>query len=116
MAGLSSYCRPSLHDLNWKAWRAGGFVFLPQAYVNQLGVAVTPSTCVASAARYFPRELVHPTVGTFRGPADLPSASEYVSMLTRAGTVGFSVYLAETTSPESWRAFGAGIARSGIAR
>jgi hypothetical protein len=116
LAGLSSYCRPNLHDLNWKAWRAGGFVFLPQAYVNQLGRAVAPRACVSAATGYFPRTLIHPTVGTFSAPAGLPSANECVTMLEQAGTKGFSLYLAETTSPESWQAFGAGIANSAIAR
>jgi hypothetical protein len=115
-AGLSSYCRPDLHDLDWDAWRAAGLVFLPQAYVNQLGAGVAPTQCVQGAAHDFTREQVHPTIGTFRGAVELPSPEQYAGMLDEAGTIGFSLYLAETTPEESWRAFGTAITASGIAR
>ncbi len=36
-AGVSSSCRPDRHDIDWAAWRGGGFAFLPQAYVNDIG-------------------------------------------------------------------------------
>jgi hypothetical protein len=43
-------------------------------------------------------------------------AAEYVRLLRRAGTVGFSVYLAETRmTPDQWRAFGDGIRLEAIA-
>jgi len=40
----------------------------------------------------------------------------YVDLLARAGTVGFSVYLAETRMTDTdWRALGAAIDQRGIA-
>jgi hypothetical protein len=115
-AGLSSYCRPTRHDIDWAAWQKGGFVFLPQAYVNQVGPAVAPRNCVEAAASYFPPNRIHPTIGTFRTPSGIPSPADYVRLLEQARTIGFSVYPAETTSDDSWRVLGAAISASGIAR
>lgn len=116
-AGVSSYCRADRHDIDWGAWRTAGFAFLPQAYANDLGAEATPTACVRGAARFFPRGAIHPTVGMHPGTADSLTAAGYVELLARAGTVGFSVYLAETRMPESeWQAFGEGIAARGIAR
>ncbi len=115
-AGLSSYCRADMHDLDWSAWRTTGFVFLPQAYANQLGAAAAPAECVRAAARFFPKDDVHPTVGTFPARGAPPSPGEYGRLLEQAGTVGFSLYLAETNMPdESWRAYGQAIVKLGIA-
>ena len=115
-AGLSSYCRPDQHDLDWAAWRGAGFVFLPQAYVGQLGPAAAPEACIQGAARFFPKEDVHPTLATFRGAHASPSPAAYSRMLAQAGTVGFSLYLAEVgMTTQSWQAYGRAIARLQIA-
>jgi hypothetical protein len=116
-AGVSSYCRPDRHDIDWLSWRQAGFVFLPQAYVNDLGPEGTPATCVEGAAGFFPRDAVHPTVGMHDGILGSLAATEYVELLAQADTRGFSVYLAETRMTETeWRAFGEAIASRGIAR
>jgi hypothetical protein len=115
-AGVSSYCRPDRHDIDWLSWRQGGFVFLPQAYVNDVGPEVSPASCVASAAGFFPRDSIHPTVGMHDGVLGSLAATDYVGMLAAAGTRGFSVYLAETRMTETeWRVFGDAIASRGIA-
>ncbi len=116
-AGLSSYCRADMQDLDWPPWRKAGFVFLPQAYVDQLGQAAAPAACVRGAAPFFPSDEVHPTVGTFPVQGAAPSPEQYSQLLTQAGTVGFSLYLAEVNMPDaSWRAYGGAIAHLGIAK
>lgn len=115
-AGLSSYCRPSRHDIDWGAWQRAGFAFLPQAYVNELGDEVAPATCVAAARGFFGPGDVHPTIGVYAGRRGLVDAVTYVELLDAADTVGFSVYLAETEMVEQdWLALGAAISERGIA-
>lgn len=115
-AGVSSYCRPDRHDIDWTSWRQAGFAFLPQAYVNDLGQDVSPARCVAGAASFFPRTAVHPMVGMHVGVRGTPGAADYVELLAQAGTLGFSVYLAETRmTDDEWRVFGEAIASRGIA-
>lgn len=114
--GLSSYCQPDRHDIDWRSWRRAGFVFLPQAYVNDIGRDGAPATCVASASGVFPRASIHPTIGMHVGSQGELDVATYVELLAEAGTVGFSVYLAETRMTEAdWRTLGAAIAGRGIA-
>jgi hypothetical protein len=116
-SGLSTYCRADMHDLDWDAWRAGGFVLLPQAYVNDFGDEAAPAACAQGARGLFPPDRVHPTIGMHPGQESSPAAAAYGPLLELAGTTGFSVYLAETRmTPEDWQALGADIARLGIAR
>ena len=115
-AALSSYCRPDEHDLDWAAWAGAGFAFLPQAYVNDFGQAVSPATCVRAAAGYFPPSQVHPTVGSYSGLRGFVSPERWAQLLARAGTRGFSIYPAEAgMSDEDWQAFGQAIATLHIA-
>jgi hypothetical protein len=114
-AGLSSYCRPDRHDLDWEAWRAGGFVFLPQAYVNDFGGDAAPAVCAQAARGVFGSD-VHPTIGTYAGVERTVGPATYARLLARAGTVGFSVYLAETRmTGGEWRVLGESIGAEGIA-
>jgi len=114
--GLSSYCQPSRHDLDWAAWRHAGVAFLPEAYVNDIGTDGAPASCVASARGIFPRQDIHPTVGVHVGSLGTVDVAAYVELLAEAGTVGFSVYLAETRMTDAdWGAFGTAIAARGIA-
>ena len=116
-AGISSYCSPDRHDLDWNAWSSAGFVFLPQAYVNDFGAAVAPEACVRAARAYFPTTAVHPTIGMYTGVRRSLRAAGYTRLLDRAGTVGFSVYLAETRmTGDEWRDLGEAIEELGIAR
>jgi len=115
-AALASYCRPDQHDLDWKAWSAAGFDFLPESYVNELGPAVAPASCVAGAAAFFPVDRVHPIVGMYQGKLGLGVAPVYAQLLREGGTAGFSVYLAEEGMTDAkWAAFGNAIATLGIA-
>jgi hypothetical protein len=114
--GLSSYCRADRQDIDWGSWRGAGFVFLPQAYVNELGDEVAPSACVEGARGFFPPASVHPTIGVYPGAAGEVELATYVELLDAADTVGFSVYLAETEMTEQdWLALGAAIAERGLA-
>jgi hypothetical protein len=116
-AGLSSYCRTDAHDLDWNVWREAKFVFLPQAYVNDFGAAAAPEICVAGSSGHFPLTSIHPTVGMYPGVKRSLRAAGYARLLAHAGTVGFSIYLAETRMiGEEWREFGSAIARLRIAR
>ena len=59
---------------------------------------------------------VHPTIGMHPGARRGLTAAGYARLLHRAGTVGFSVYLAETRMDDSqWRELGSAIASLGIA-
>jgi hypothetical protein len=114
--GLSSYCRPDRHDIDWAAWRHAGFVFLPEAYVNDVGPEVAPAECVAAARGVFPRADIHPTIGMHVGAQGVLDVATYVELLARAATVGVSVYLAETRMTDAdWRALGAAMTERGIA-
>lgn len=116
-AAVSSYCRPDQHDLDWGAWAKGGFVFLPQAYVNDFGPAAAPATCATAAARFFPRSEVHPTVGSYRGVHGFVAPDALTRLLAAAHTTGFSIYPAEVgMSAEDWQAYGRAIAELHIAR
>jgi hypothetical protein len=116
-AALSSYCRPDMHDLDWASWHAAGFVFLPQAYVNDFGADAAPAVCVSAAAPVFGTANVHPTIGMHPGARRGLTAGAYARLLRRAGTVGFSVYLAETRMDDrEWQSLGAAIDSLGIAR
>lgn len=115
-AAVSSYCRPDEHDLDWSAWSSAGFAFLPQAYVNDFGTAASPESCVDAAKTYFPASSVHPTIGMYPGVARSLRATAYARLLAQAGTVGFSVYLAETRmTPDDWNALGTAMRSRGIA-
>jgi hypothetical protein len=116
-AAISSYCRADTQDIDWGAWNDSGFAFLPQAYVNDLGGAASPAACADGAAEFFPASAVHPTVGVYEGQDGDPSPERYATLLDEAGTVGFSVYLAETgMRAEQWRTFGEAITGLAIAR
>ena len=116
-AAVSSYCRADRQDIDWRAWRGSGFVFLPQAYVNDFGGAASPAACAEGAAEFFPASAVHPTIGVYTGQEGAPSSERYAALLDEAGTVGFSVYLAETRMyGGDWNAFGKAIAELKIAR
>lgn len=116
-AAMSSYCRADMQDIDWEAWDRSGFVFLPQAYVNDFGAAASPASCAEGASEFFPAAAVHPTVGVYTGQEGEPSPERYAALLDEAGTVGFSVYLAETRmQSDEWRSFGAAIDELAIAR
>ena len=57
-AAVSSYCRADREDIDWQSWADGGFDFLPQAYVNDLGDYVTPEACTQGAEKWFSAEAV----------------------------------------------------------
>ena len=106
-AAVSSYCRPDQHDIDWAAWVNGGFDFLPQAYVNDFGMAASPSACANGAAKWFPRDKVHPVVGSYSGLRGLVSPETWGRLLSAAGTTGFAIYPAEVgLSNQDWAAFG----------
>jgi hypothetical protein len=116
-SAISSYCRADTQDIDWKAWTRSGFAFLPQAYVNDFGEKASPAACAQGAAGYFPADAVHPTVGVYEGQDGTTNPKLYAELLHEAGTVGFSVYLAETRMHlEQWRAFGDAIVELAIAR
>jgi|SRR5579862_1139210 len=115
-SGISSYCRPDQHDLDWGAWARAGFVFLPQAYVNDFGAAAAPAACTSGAASFFPKSQVHPTVGSYSGVLGFVDPRRYAQLLSQAGTTGFSIYPAEVgMSVQNWQAYGQAIATMQIA-
>lgn len=114
-AALTSYCRPDEHDLDWGAWAAAGFAFLPQAYVDQLGTDGAPAACVAAAAPWFPRSSVHPLLGLFTGAYPTPTPAEYAGLLAQAGTTGFSLFPLEYADSPTFAGYGAAILSGTVA-
>ena len=117
-AAVSSYCRADREDIDWQSWADGGFDFLPQAYVNDLGGYVTPEACTDGASKWFPADAVHPTIGIYKSHVDDATPDAYTRLLAAAHTIGFSVYLAETQQkdPQGWDVYGNAIKDLGIAR
>jgi hypothetical protein len=107
-AGLSSFC--DANGIGLAPWANAGFEFLPQAYVNDFGAAVSPAACARAASGYFPLSKVHPTVGSYHGLKGWVAPGRYIPLLAQAGTTGFSVYLAETNmTAEGWQSYGQAI-------
>jgi hypothetical protein len=104
-AGLSSYC--NAQGIGLGPWAQAGFAFLPQAYVNDFGAGVAPAACVREAAPYYGPAQIHPTVASYDGQLGWVSPQRFSRLLAQAGTVGFSVFTAETAMPaEKWQAYG----------
>ncbi|MBM3275901.1 MAG: hypothetical protein FJZ00_12165, partial [Candidatus Sericytochromatia bacterium] len=116
-AALSSYGRADLADIDWKAWRDAGFDWLPQAYLNDFD-SCDPKLAVEGAIKAgWPRDGVHPTLGLWGGgQTRVVPAGEYVESLRKAGTVGFSFYLAEQMVEADWPVLGEAIARGDLSR
>jgi hypothetical protein len=91
--------------IDFASWRNAGFDLLPEAYYNQYR-EYRPDLTVAHALRAgWRREQVHPIVGVYH---QYPAA-RYVSLLKQAGTLGFSVYLADQARPADYAALGQAI-------
>jgi hypothetical protein len=113
-AALSSLCHAD--GVGLAPWAQAGFAFLPQAYVNDFGVGVSPSACVQAAAPWFPRSQVHPTVASYKGQLGTTKARHFAKLLKQAGTTGFSIFPAEAgMTAKSWQAYGQAIAKMHIA-
>ncbi len=115
-AAVSSYGRADRADIDWAAWRAGGFVFLPQVYWNEHDI-YEPVACLDGAvAAGWPRSHVFPTLGIWGGGqrAVVPAA-EYAARLQGTGTVGFSVYVGDQIPLPEWPVLGGAVA-AGLAR
>lgn len=116
-AGISSYCRPDQHDLDWSQWANAGFVFLPQAYFNDFGANAAPAACVMGAAKWFPAADVHPTVGSYTGMRGQVAPATWARLLEQAHTTGFSIFPAEVgMTTADWQSYGNAIATLGIAK
>lgn len=83
---------PWVLPIDFKAWRNAGFDLLPQAYYNQFPKVDSPLATVQHAERAgWPITQVHPVIGVYhRYPA-----ANYIPLLQRAGTTGYSVYLGD---------------------
>jgi hypothetical protein len=113
-AGLSSLC--DARALGLTTWASAGFAFLPQAYVNDFGLGVAPAACVRAAAGAFPRTAVHPTVASYDGRLGLVPPQRFARLLAQAGTIGFSVFPAESgMTAGDWQEYGRAIATEHIA-
>jgi hypothetical protein len=92
--------------IDFAAWRRAGFDLLPEAYYNQFR-EYRPDLTVAHALRAgWPLDRVHPIVGVYRRYP----AGRYVPLLRRAGTIGFSVFLADQARRSDYLALGRAIA------
>lgn len=98
---------PHVLPLDFAAWRSRGFELLPEAYWNQWP-QYRPDLTVAHARRAGWRTAqVHPVLGVYRR---FP-AVRYLPWLRRAGTRGFSVFLADQARHEDYAALARVIAR-----
>jgi hypothetical protein len=96
-AAITSYGLASLHDIDWHAWRAGGFRFLPQAYFNE-SAQLDPATCYRVGGRYFPQSWVHPMIGVYAGARGWIPLNQWRTLLEDAGSLGFTVFPASGMS------------------
>jgi len=102
-------------DVPVKPWRDAGYDLLPQTYWNTY-LEYQPTLSVSfwtDRGRGWPRTRIHPTIGMGawgEGRRAYVSVAEYMDDLRAAGTLGFSVYLIETTPPGEWTAIGQGVA------
>jgi hypothetical protein len=113
-AGLSSIC--DANGVGLSAWAGAGFVFLPQAYVNDFGQAVAPAACVRSALPFFARSSIHPMVACYQGTQGYVTPTQFARLLAQAGTTGFSIYPAETlVNAQDWQTYAQAIASTHIA-
>ena len=97
---------------------AGGFAFLPQVYVNDFGIVRLAGDVRAQGHRLLSWALsaIHPTVGSYQGDAGLRAGRSGRTCSRRRGTVGFSVYTAETEmTADDWQAYGQAIRTMHIA-
>jgi hypothetical protein len=115
-AALSSFCRPDEHDVDWGAWAAAGFAFLPEAYVDQLGIDGTPTACTTAAAAWFPRSSIHPVLGIFTGTNPTPAPADYAALLAQAGTTGFSLFPFENADAPTLAGYAAAIRAGTVAQ
>jgi hypothetical protein len=115
-AALTSFCRPDQNDLDWGAWAAAGFAFLPQAYVDQLGPDGTPPACVTAAERWFSASAIHPILGIFAGAYATPAPADYAAQLVQARTTGFSLFPFENADSSTLAAYGNAIRAATIAQ
>jgi hypothetical protein len=92
--------------IDFASWRAAGFDLLPEAYYNEFP-EYRPDLTLAHALRAgWRRDQVHPIVGVYhRYPA-----ARYVALLRKAGTLGFSVFLADQAKPGDYEALAQAIA------
>jgi biotin carboxyl carrier protein len=103
-AALSSFGRVDLHpDIDWAVWREHDFEFHPQAYECD-NHQLTPARCVAAAERHWPRRMIRPTVGAYKGAATRPSAKRLAKSLEEVRTRGFNVWRAGTATDADFRA------------
>ena len=102
-AALTTYGAPTctcVFPIDYGAWRRTHFALLPQAFYNQFR-EYRPDRTVAHALRAgWRRSEVHPVIGVYHG---FPAA-RYVPLLRRAGTIGFSVFVAEAARPNDYAA------------
>jgi hypothetical protein len=100
---------PFVIPIDYAAWRDAGFDLLPEAYYNQYR-DYRPDLTVAHALRAgWPIARVHPVIGVYhRYPA-----AKYVPLLQRAGTRGFSVFLADQARAGDYDALASLAAASG---
>src|SRR5262245_46780715 len=115
-AALSSFCQADEHDLDWQAWAAAGFAFLPEAYVDQLGPDGTPAACVAAARQWFPTSSIHPVLGIFTGTYSTPAPTDYAALLAQAGTIGFSLFPFENADSDTLASYGNAIHAATVAQ
>lgn len=101
---------PFVLPIDFGAWRHGGFELLPEAYYNQYP-GDRPDLTVAHAQRAgWPLSLVHPVIGVYH---HYPAAN-YVPLLERLSTRGFSVFLGDQMTPADFAAL-SGVAAQTVA-
>jgi hypothetical protein len=120
-SAMSSFGRVDLADIDWRAWRDGGFHFLPQTYWNDSPI-YQPQSCVERAIHYVRPEdpkktpfwtpdLVHPTIGLWGGGAGTyVSGAQYGADLAASkaahGQRGASVYRGDMIPASEWAGLG----------
>jgi hypothetical protein len=114
-AAVSTYGRVDMANLDWGAWREGGFHLLPQSYLNERKMDDPVLSVDGAVQERWALSAVHPTIGAYDGGAGEILIDEYVSRLKEARTTGFSVYLAHHVADQEYQELGEAIETLGIA-
>lgn len=114
---LGSTTNPRTGPMDYGPWSRAGFRWLPQAYPNEFGDVYSVRNCVNHAlAAGWTRGFTHPVIGCYEHDGHRHPIESYLSELHVAGTIGFSVFLAETMTAEEWAYVGAHVSALGPAR
>jgi hypothetical protein len=102
---LGAAAPPWVLPFDYAPWIKAGWGFLPQAYPSIVWYYDVQHSVDHALRAGWPRTRVHPMIGVgWSQGAPKLSGADFVPRLRAAGTVGWSVFLGETSSDDDFRA------------